>query len=88
MCHTQKKMCTQEVVAGDCPVPGGAHCCSIHSSLLLITTATTVIIIKEIFCIQIREATWGGKMDILDGIGKIGLNLLVFVLLQSSEANT
>lgn len=31
---------------------------------------------------QIREATWGGKTDVLNGIGKIGLNLFIFVLLK------
>lgn len=75
-------------MAGDGSAPGGAHCYGIHSSLLLITTATTIIIIKEIFGIQIRGATWAGKMDVLNGIGEIGLNLFIFVLLWSSEANT
>jgi len=76
------------VVARDCPGPGRVHCYNIRSSLLLITTATTITTIKEIFCIQRREATWGGKMDVFNGIGKIGLNLFGFVMLQSSEAHT
>lgn len=89
VCHTQKKICTQELVAGGLPAPEGMHYYSIHSSLLPLTTVTTIIIIKEIFCIQTREATQGGKKDALNGIGKIGLILFIFfVLLQSTEANT
>lgn len=80
MCHTQKKICTQELVAGGLPAPEGVHYYSIHSSLLPLTTVTTIIIIKEIFCIQTREATQGGKKDALNGIGKIGLILFIFFL--------
>ena len=78
VCHTQK-ICTQDLVARGLPAPEGAHYYSIHSSLLPLTTVTTIIIIKEIFCIQTREATRGGKRDALSGIGKIGLILFIFL---------
>lgn len=85
--HTEEDLHTRVGGRGP-PSSWGVHCYSIHSSLLLLTTATTIIIIKEVLCTQIREATWGGKIDVLNGIGKTGLNLFIFVLLQSSEANT
>lgn len=86
--HAQQKICAHRLVAGDPSAPGGLHHCSAHSSLRLLTTATTIIIIKEIFRIRTREAGWGGEKHALDRGGKKGLILFIFVLLQSTEANT